>query len=182
MTPLRATALALALACTAQAAYALDNLRPGLWEFRSTRLSVAGLPDMSAQMGMLQQHMKALPADTRRMLEQQMQQRGVSLGADGSVRSCITPEQARQDNIFAGKVEGNCTLTRVERSGNTIRGSLSCTDPAAEGDFHARVEGPEHFVTRVKLASVRADHDLETVAGWVSASSGADGAAAKPGR
>ncbi len=132
MTPICAATLALSLACATPAAHALDNLRPGLWEFRSTRLSVAGLPDMSAQMGMLQQHIKGLPADTRRMLEQQMQQRGVSLGADGSVRSCITAEQARQDNIFAGKVEGNCTLTRVERSGNTIRGSLRCTDPAAE--------------------------------------------------
>ncbi len=182
MKPIRATALALTLACAAPVAHALDNLRPGLWEFRSTRLSVAGLPDMSAQMGMLQQHIKGLPADTRRMLEQQMQQRGVSLGADGSVRSCITAEQARQDNIFAGKVEGNCTLTRVERSGNTIRGSLRCTDPDASGDFHARVEGPEHFVTRVKLASVRGDLDLETDARWVGASCGQGVLPPKPAR
>jgi len=143
---------------------------------------LAGLPDMAAQMGMLQQHIKGLPADTRRMLEQQMQQRGVSLGADGSVRSCITPAQARQDNVFAGKVEGNCTLTRVERSGNTIRGSLRCTDPDAEGDFHARVEGPEHFTTRVKLASVRGDLDLETDARWLGAGCGGVAVAPKPAR
>ncbi|KIN91085.1 DUF3617 domain-containing protein [Thauera sp. SWB20] len=182
MTPIRAAALALVLTCAVPAAHALDDLRPGLWEFRSTRLSLAGLPDMAAQMDMLQQHIKGLPADTRRMLEQQMQQRGVSLGADGSVRSCITPAQARQDNVFAGKVEGNCTLTRVERSGNTIRGSLRCTDPDAEGDFHARVEGPEHFTTRVKLASVRGDLDLETDARWLGAGCGAAAVAPKPAR
>ena len=169
MTPLRATALALALACTAQAAHALDNLRPGLWEFRSTRLSVAGLPDMSAQMGMLQQHMKALPADTRRMLEQQMQQRGVSLGADGSVRSCITPEQARQDNIFAGKVEGNCTLTDVVKAGDTVTGTLRCTGPEATGNFKARIASPEHFTTRVSMRSSRGDLDVETEGRWLAA-------------
>ena len=182
MTFRRSALLALALASLPLAAHAVDNIRPGLWEFRSTHLSMGGLPDMSSQMGQLQQQLKNLPADTRRMIEQQMTQRGVSLGQDGTVRSCITPEQARQDNIFAGKVEGNCTLTRVERSGNTIRGSLSCTDPAAEGDFHARVEGPEHFVTRVKLASVRGDLDLETDARWLAASCGPAGAAAKPAR
>ena len=74
MKPICVATLALSLACATPVAHALDNLRPGLWEFRSTRLSVAGLPDMSAQMGMLQQHIKGLPADTRRMLEQQMQQ------------------------------------------------------------------------------------------------------------
>src|SRR5690606_27250726 len=112
ITPLRrAAVLALALASLPLSAHAVDNIRPGLWEFRSTHLSVGGLPDMSAQMGQLQQQLKNLPADTRRMIEQQMTQRGVSLGQDGTVRSCITPEQARQDNIFSGKVEGNCTLT-----------------------------------------------------------------------
>ena len=46
MTPIRAAALALVLTCAVPAAHALDDLRPGLWEFRSTRLSLAGLPDM----------------------------------------------------------------------------------------------------------------------------------------
>ena len=43
-------------------------------------------------------------------------------------------------------------------------------------------EGPEHFVTRVKLASVRGDLDLETDARWLAASCGSAGAAAKPAR
>ena len=122
MKPICVATLALSLACATPVAHALDNLRPGLWEFRSTRLSVAGLPDMSAQMGMLQQHIKGLPADTRRMLEQQMQQRGVSLGADGSVRSCITAEQARQDNIFAGKVRSTSSRRMM------VSVSLSCLE------------------------------------------------------
>ena len=169
MIRIRLAMLALSLSAAAPLAHAVDDIRPGLWAFRSTRLSLGGMPDMSAQMALLQQQMKSLPADTRRLLEQQMAARGVSVGADGEVRSCITAEQARQDNIFAGKVEGNCTLTRVNRSGNTVSGSVKCTEPDASGDFHARIDSSEHFTTRVKLDSARGALDLETDARWLGA-------------
>lgn len=172
MTARRFALLALVLACLPLAAHAVDNIRPGLWEFRSTHLSVAGLPDMSSQMAQLQQQLKNLPADTRRMIEQQMAQRGVSLGQDGSARSCITPEQARQDNIFSGKVEGNCTLTDVVKAGNTVTGRLSCTGPDASGQFRAQIDSPERFTTRVTMRSTRGDLDVETAGRWLAADCG----------
>ena len=174
----RAAVFALALASLPLSAHAVDNIRPGLWEFRSTHLSMGGLPDMSAQMGQLQQQLKNLPADTRRMIEQQMTQRGVSLGRDGTVRSCITPEQARHDNIFSGKVEGNCTLSQVVKTANTVSGRLHCTDPNASGDFHARIDSPERFISRVDMKSARGDLEIETDARWVSAQCGAANSAA----
>ena len=168
----RSSVLALALASLTLSAHAVDNIRPGLWEFRSTHLSVGGLPDMSAQMAMLQQQLKNLPADTRRMIDQQMAQRGVSLGQDGTARSCITPEQARQDTIYSGKVEGNCTLTDVVKSGNTVTGTLRCTGPDATGNFQARIASPEHFTTRVTMRSARGDLDVETEGRWLAAQCG----------
>jgi len=149
--------------------HAADEIRPGLWEFRSTRLSVGGSPDLSSQMGMVQQQLRLLPPDVRAKVEAQMAGRGVRLGQDGTVRSCITPEQARSDTIYSGKVEGNCTLTDVRKSGNTVEGRLNCTDPQAAGDFRARVDSPERFATRVMLKSPRGDLDLETDARWVAA-------------
>ena len=92
----------------------------------------------------------------------------------------VDPTRAFQGRQHGAAVAAQKQMTAG--SGNTIRGSLSCTDPAAEGDFHARVEGPEHFVTRVRLASVRGDLDLETDARWLAASCGSAGAAAKPAR
>lgn len=165
-------AISLVVASVSLSAHAVNNIRPGLWEFRSTHLSMGGLPDMSAQMAQLQQQLKNLPPDTRRMLEQQMTQRGVSLGQDGTVRSCITPEQARQDNIFSGKVEGNCTLTDVVKSGNTVSGRLSCTGPEATGNFQARIASPEQFSTRVSMRSTRGDLDVETEGRWLAAQCG----------
>ena len=109
-----------------------------------------------------------------------MTQRGVSLGRDGTVRSCITPEQARHDNIFSGKVEGNCTLNQVVKTVNTVSGRLHCTDPNASGEFHARIDSPEHFISRVDMKSARGSLEVETDARWVSAQCGAAKAAAGP--
>jgi hypothetical protein len=121
------TALA-GFAATAQAA----DIRPGLWEFRSTRMSAAGMPDMSAQMAEMQKQMKNLPPETQRMLQQQMAARGVQLGKDGAVRSCITPEQARQDNIYTGKTDGGCTLASVTKAGNASSAGLRIVSDDAE--------------------------------------------------
>jgi uncharacterized protein DUF3617 len=168
----RSALAGVAVLCAAAAAHAAD-VRPGLWEFRSTRMSVAGLPDMSSQMGQMQQHMKNLPPEMRRSVEQQMAARGVRLGSDGTVRSCISPEQAKQDNIYSGRTEGNCTLGSVVKSGDRVTGRLSCTQPDASGDFDARIDGPEHFTTRVDMKSVHGDMQMETDARWVSAQCGA---------
>lgn len=127
---------------------------------------------MSSHMAQLQQQLRNLPADTRRMIEQQMAQRGVSLGQDGTARTCITPEQARQDAIYSGKVEGNCVLTDVVKSGNTVTGRLACTAPDAAGQFRARIEGPERFTTRVTMRSARGDLEVETAARWLAAACG----------
>jgi hypothetical protein len=164
----RSLGFGMAVLCMTAVAQAAD-VRPGLWEFRSTRLNVAGLPDMSSQMALMQQQLKNLSPDMRRMMEEQMAARGVTLGNDGTVRSCITPEQAKQDNIYSGRTEGNCTLANVVKAGNTVKGRLTCTQPLASGDFEARIDGPEHFTTRVDMKSPQGDMQMETDARWVSA-------------
>lgn len=168
MKGVRTLVLGLAALWASAAAHAAD-VRPGLWEFRSTRMNVAGLPDMSGQMAQMQQHMKNLPPDMRRMVEEQMAARGVSLGKDGTVRSCITAEQAKQDNIYSGKTEDSCTLSNVVKTGNTVKGRMTCTQPQASGDFEARIDGPERFTTRVDLKSPQGDMQMETEARWVAA-------------
>ena len=169
----RAQSLGLGLValCLTAVAHAAD-IRPGLWEFRSTRMNVAGLPDMSSQMAQMQQHLKNLPPDTRRMLEQQMASRGVSLGNDGTVRSCITPEQAKQDNIYSGKTEGNCTLGNVAKTGSSVTGRLTCTQPQGSGDFEAMIDSPQRFTTRVNMKPAHGDMRMDTEARWVGSDCG----------
>lgn len=161
------TVLGVSCWCIAMAAQATD-VRPGLWEFRSTHMSMMGLPDLSAHMGQMQQHLKSLPPDMRRMVEQQMAERGVNLGKDGAVQSCITPEQAKQDNIYSGRTEGNCTLADVVKTGKTVTGRLTCTEPQATGTFEAQIHGPERFTTRMDLKSPNGDMQVETDARWIA--------------
>ncbi|MDO9600542.1 MAG: DUF3617 domain-containing protein [Azoarcus sp.] len=164
----RTLVFGLAALCVSTVGHTAD-VRPGLWEFRSTRMNIAGLPDMSAQMAQMQQHMKNLPPDMRRMMEEQMAARGVSLGKDGAVRTCITPEQAKQDNIYSGKTEDSCTLSDVVKTGNTVKGRMNCTQPQASGSFEATIDGPERFTTRVDMKSAQGDMQMETEGRWVAA-------------
>lgn len=163
------TVLLLAALVSATSAHAAD-IRPGLWAFRSTHLSLGGLPDMSSQ---IQQQLQALPPETRRMLEREMAARGARMGGNGTVQSCITAEQARQDTVYSGKVEGNCVLSQVNKTPGRVTGRLDCTQPAATGRFTANIASPQHFTTRVDIRSAQGDMQIETEARWLSAQCGA---------
>ena len=71
-------ALALAALGPAHAA----DIKPGLWEFKSA-MSMPGMPDMSAQMARMQEEMKKMPPEARKMMEQQMAAQGVAMGSGG---------------------------------------------------------------------------------------------------
>ena len=167
--PLRHLAALLALAAPPLAHPAEAEIRPGLWEFRSTCLNVAGLPDLSGQMARLQQQLGNLPPDTQRMLRQQMAARGLQLGSDGTVRSCVTPEMARQDAVYAGRTDGHCVLASVERSANTVRGRLDCSQPRGSADFDTQVHSSEHMTTRVQMHAAQGEVQMETDARWIAA-------------
>jgi hypothetical protein len=171
-------AAAFALALLAVGAAQATEIRPGLWEFRS-RVGVAGAPELSVQVGQVQEQLKLLTPDTRRAVEQQMAARGVRLADDGAVRSCITPAQARKDNIYSGKIEGNCVLSEVVKTATTVKGKVSCTDPQGSGDFVATLNGPTQFSTRMDVRSTHGNFKLETDARWLAEDCGSVSAAGR---
>lgn len=162
MTRLRLALILLAAAGSTQAA----DIRPGLWEFRSTRVSLGGAPDLSDK---LRQQLANLPPEVQRQLRQQLAAQGVQLGNDGTVRSCITPEQARQDSVYAGRSDGNCTLASITKSGNQVRGRLNCSQPKGSADFETTLDGPERMSTRVNMHSAQGDIQMDTDARWIAA-------------
>lgn len=161
MTRLRLALILLAAAGSTQAA----DIRPGLWEFRSTRVSLGGAPDLSDK---LRQQLANLPPEVQRQLRQQLAAQGVQLGNDGAVRSCITPEQARQDSVYAGRADGNCTLASITKSGNQVRGRLNCSQPKGSADFETTLDGPESMRTRVNMHSAQGDIQMDTDARWIA--------------
>lgn len=144
--PLAAALTLLGLVGAAQA----QRIEPGLWEYQ-TDLRQPGKPDLAAQMAQMRDQMKHLPPEARRMLEQQMASAGVGLGKDGAFRNCMAPEDVREDVIREGHREGDCTYSRVSRSGNTWRGQIACTDAAARGEFTTTVHSSTHYTTEAVL-------------------------------
>ena len=84
---------------------AMVEMRPGQWEttIEVLRLNMANVPGMPA--GMTQ----PLPPPT-------------------TVRSCVTPEQARRPNadMFAGGNQAGCTYENFSMTGGRIQGVVTC--------------------------------------------------------
>ena len=142
---------ALAIACIGLAAQA-QTIQPGLWEFKHD-MQMPGQPDRNAQMAQMREQMKNLPPEARKMMEQQMASHGMGMGADGALRLCISPEDAKQEPIREGHTEGDCTYTQVKRSGNTWSGRLTCKEPPSQGDFTTTLHSAAHFTTQATLTS-----------------------------
>ena len=81
----------------------------------------------------------------------------------------LTPEQAKQDNIYSGRTDGGCTLASVTKAGNTVRGRLNCTQPPGTADFETTIASPEHFTTRIHMRGAQGDMQADTDARWVAA-------------
>lgn len=132
--------LAVAGLCLATSA-AAQEIKPGLWEIKHD-MQIPGQPDMGQQMAQMQEMLKNLPPEQRKMLEQQA---GVAFGNNGALRICITPEDAKAGAIREGHSEGDCTYTRVKRTGNSWQAQMTCKQPPSQGDFKVTLHSPTHY-------------------------------------
>lgn len=161
--------LALLLAALASPAQADTTLRPGLWEFRTTGVHLGGVRDINVQ---IRQQLQMLSPELQQSLRKQLASQGMQLGDDGSVKRCISAEEARSDAIYAGRGDGRCRVSSVNRSGNVVRGRVECTAPVAgSGDFEATLDGTEHMTTSVRIQTAQGEARLDSDARWLSACS-----------
>jgi len=149
---MKAPALLLIAGLAAGAAQA-QTMKPGLWEFKQTpQLD----PARQAQMEQAQKAMDSMPPERRKMMEDMMAQRGISMNMAGGVitiKTCVTKEQAER-NMAPVTQNGNCTQD-VKRSGSTIQTHFVCSDPASEGDATVTLRGNEGFTNEVTVRHQR---------------------------
>lgn len=148
------------------------EIKPGLWEFRS-KVDVPGMPDMAEQMARMQEEMKRMPPEARRMMEQQMAANGMALGSGGALRICITPEQARGNDIYSGRQQGDCSYSNVAAGAKSIKGNIVCSNPKATGQFEAQIDSPTHFTSKMNMQTAEGSMKSETDARWLAADCGA---------
>ena len=111
------------LALAAAGAHAQMRMTSGLWEQTVATKTQDG--QLEAKMAEAQARLASLPPETRKMVEAQMQSRGMQMGPHGTtIRTCLTKEQAERDP--QPPAESRCTREKLDHTGNTWKYKFSC--------------------------------------------------------
>lgn len=140
-TSLACLSLVLLAAASAPARAADDlslGLKPGLWESRTTRMTVDGtdtLAQVNAMAAQMKQQIASMPPAQRKQIEAALGQ-----GGDGiTARLCISPEMAQRGESSLTRPErASCDAPKVSRNGNRTNFELACTQDGAK--LHAKGE------------------------------------------
>jgi len=167
---IRVSALALLLGLSSPLVQA-QMLQPGLWELTTSNMQVDGkpLPDMEFMLGQL----KNLPPEQRAMMEGVLAKQGISVAGKG-VRSCLTPEQVKTDDIPLQDPQSGCTQRITARNGKVWNFEFSC--PKAQGTGQAQFLSDREFLTKVQgtfnASGVQQQGSMNTRAVWLGADCG----------
>jgi hypothetical protein len=152
-----------------------QSLKPGLWEVRSN--VQAGGEDMAKDMTRMQQEIAAMPPEQRKMMQEMMTRQGVSVGGGGmatGTRICVTREMAQHNEVPADK--SDCKQTVSPRAGNTMKFSVTCTNPPSTGEGQITFNSPESYTSRMTMTTVERGKpqkvNVESAGKWISADCG----------
>lgn len=168
---MKAFAIAMILAGAVSGA-AAQNLKPGLWEVQQ---KMQGNPELERQLAEARKQMAALPPEQRRQIEAMMAPQGAQVGpGGGSIRLCLTREMVERNEIPGG--QGDCKVTRQQRSGSTVTAAFSCANPPSTGESQITFTSPESYRMRTTATtSVGGSAEKMTVEGsgrWLGADCG----------
>jgi hypothetical protein len=131
-----------------------QTMKPGLWEMSSKMAGGSG--DMGKAMAEAQKSMDSMPPAQRKKMEEMMAKQGVSMGKPGTgmtVKVCMTQEMIDRHQV--SPTEGKCKQTNSQKTGNTIKFSIVCTEPPSSGDGQVVFSSPEAFTTQMTLRTTR---------------------------
>jgi hypothetical protein len=158
------------------AAQAPVKLRAGLWE-QSMQVSSQG-GQIEAAMKEAQAAMANMPPEQRKMMEQMMAARGMSVDIPGrSVRVCMTAEDVARDSL--PPPQDGCTQS-ARRTGNTWNISFQCPardgQPPSSGTGTVTLESPTaysgQFVVNTAIDGKRDKVTMTSKGRWLGADCG----------
>lgn len=167
-------ALAIIAAATFSAGAWGQNLKPGLWEVTNNMKGGSG--DMGQAAAQAQQQMAKMPPEQRKMMEEMMAKQGMKMGAGGSsVKMCVTKEMSERNELPAQ--QGDCKTTKQQRSGNTLKFSVTCTNPPSSGEGQVVFASPEAYTMKMAIkATVQGKPEtmnMDSSGKWLSSDCGA---------
>jgi hypothetical protein len=117
------------------------EVKAGLWEMEFDAQGMG--PEAEAAM----KQMESMPPAQRKQMEAMMAQMGVSMGAKaGSVRFCITPEQAKANDVPV-QDDGDCKNKVLSRSDKSMKVEFKCPD--TQGIATVNFLSPTQYETKV---------------------------------
>jgi len=142
------------LLASAAANTVAQTMKPGLWEITSKMADSSG--EVAAALAEVQKEMEKLPPEQRKMMESVMAQNGASLGVAGgamTVKICLTPEMIKQNDL--AQDQDNCKHSTSPRVGNTIKFSVTCSNPTSSGEGVITISSPEAYRTQMTLKTTQ---------------------------
>ena len=134
--------------CSFAVAASAQDLKPGLWEISSAMKSADG--EMEKAAAEMQAQMADMSPEQRAMMRSMMAKQGVKMGGGApgamTVKTCLTPEMVAR-NEFPAQT-GKCKTTSAPRTGNVLKMSFTCTDPASSGEGVYTFVSPESFTSK----------------------------------
>ncbi|MCG2591661.1 DUF3617 domain-containing protein [Ramlibacter sp. XY19] len=170
--PLLLVAAALAVACLPAGA---QQLKPGLWEISN---KMKGSGEMDKAMADMQQQLASMPPDQRKQMEAMMAQRGMRMagpaaGGGMTMQMCMTKEMVERNDV---PMQEGCTMTKQQRSGNTMKMAFTCTKPPSSGEGEFTFMGSEayksHMVINTSAKGKPETMEMDAAGKWLSADCG----------
>jgi hypothetical protein len=155
-----------------------QSLKPGLWE-ATHKTQFGGNSQMQQQMAQAQQQMAAMPPEQRKMMEDMMKSRGVSMsvgpgGAGMSIKYCLTKEMAARREVPAQR--GDCKTTHQPAGANTMKIAFTCSNPPSSGEGEVTISSPEAYTVKMVVHTTvqgrQENMNMDGAGHWLAADCG----------
>jgi len=164
------------LALCAHAPAQAQKMSPGLWENTVTMKSQDG--QMEAAMAKMQAELAKMPPEQRQKMAEMMGNSGIALapGGGSTVRVCVSKESAEKMEP-PEEMNGKCKRESFERSGNSIKFKMSCTNPPSTGTGEFTYSTDKAYKGKMLLESQAKGQamrmEMTQQGKWISADCGA---------
>lgn len=143
--------LLLAAAHGAAPAQSRPPIKAGLWEVKQTReMNGQKMPDMG-------EHLKNMPPEARKRMEEQMRQRGVEMGGGSTTaKLCLSEESLSRDDWTSAGAEHGCKTEILSRSATAWKWRSTCGgQPPTVAEGETRFQGDTGYTTVIDATSNR---------------------------
>ena len=164
------------LAATAVLALALpagaQTMKPGLWEINNK----ASGGQMDQAMAEMQKQMAQMSPEERKQMEAMMGKQGMRMAPSGggmAIQMCMTKEMVERNDV---PMQDGCTMTKQQRSGNTMKVAFNCTKPPSSGEGEFTFMGGEayksHMVVNTQAKGKPETVQMDGTGKWLAADCG----------